>query len=262
MLTAQQKQSYDDNGYVLLKSVFTARETDLMRDEIEAIGNRLHRSPDQETGGWSGEWRVQLKETQGKQTALLSIHDLQFHSALFTRLLLDDRVTESVADLIGPNVQLHHSKMHWKPAEKGTPFPMHQDYHYFPHAGQTMIAYIIHVDDATIENGCLCIYPGSHKRGLLPHAPDGLYLSPDQYPLEKATPCPAKAGDVLMFSYLTIHGSYVNRTATTRRILLFQFRSPTDMPIQETHLSPGQGLMLRGINPEPDRIPRRIEKTT
>jgi hypothetical protein len=56
------------------------------------------------------------------------------------------------------------------------------------------------------------------------------------------------------------HGSYVNRTTTTRRIALFQFRSPSGLPLKETHRSPGQGLMLRGVNPEPSRIPRRIEK--
>lgn len=257
MISEPQKQFYDETGYLVLENVFTPAEVAAMREEIEAIGRRVKGESSKETGGaWSGEWRDKM--AGGRDTALLSIHDMQFHSALFTRLLLDERVVEPVAGLIGPNVQLHHTKMHWKPPEKGTPFPMHQDYHYFPHHGNSMLAYIIHVDDSTVDNGCLCLYPGSHKKGVIPHAPDGLYLSPDEYSLEKATPCPARAGDVLIFSYLTIHGSYVNHTNSTRRIMLFQFRAPDDQPIAEKHLSPGQGLMLRGINPEPSRIPKRI----
>ena len=259
MLSEQQKQFYQENGYLVLKNVFASEETEAMREEIEAIGQRTKDAATSKLAGtgWGGKWRENMEG--GGASALLSIHDMQFHSALFTRMLLDDRITEPVADLIGPNVQLHHTKMHWKPPEKGTPFPMHQDYHYFPHEGNSMLAYIVHVDDSTVENGCLCLYPGSHKQGIIPHAPDGLYLSPQEYPLEKAMPSPANAGDVLIFSYLTIHGSGVNRTASTRRIMLFQFRAPDDHPIAETHLSPGQGLMLRGFNPEPGRVPRRID---
>jgi phytanoyl-CoA hydroxylase len=147
-LSPQQKQCYAENGYLLLKGVFTPREVNTMREEIEAMGARLPKTTKPAENGWGGQGREQMKEEGGQQTAMLSIHDLQFHSALFARLLLDDRVTGPVADLIGPNVQLHHTKMHWKPAEKGTPFPMHQDYHYFPHEGNSMIAYIVHVDDS------------------------------------------------------------------------------------------------------------------
>lgn len=48
---------------------------------------------------------------------------------------------------------------------------------------------------------------------------------------------------------LTVHGSYFNRSALPRRILLVQMRSPDNQPLTEQHRSPGQGTMLRGINP-------------
>src|SRR5688572_22325347 len=133
MLSEQQKLSYEENGYVILQNVFAPQEVDAMRAEIEAIGQRVkgEGASSPVGGGWGGEWRDKMDGAC--ESALLSIHDMQFHSALFTRLLLDDRITAPVADIIGPNVQLHHTKMHWKPPEKGTPFPMHQDYHYFPH---------------------------------------------------------------------------------------------------------------------------------
>ncbi len=66
---------------------------------------------------------------------------------------------------------------------------------------------------------------------------------------------PAKAGDVVVFNYLTIHGSGVNTTHEARTTLLVQMRDPTDHPTVATHLSRGQGMMLRGIDPEADADP-------
>jgi ectoine hydroxylase-related dioxygenase (phytanoyl-CoA dioxygenase family) len=71
----------------------------------------------------------------------------------------------------------------------------------------------------------------------------------DEYPVEDALPLPAKAGDVLFFSYLTIHGSGVNQSSEARTTLLVQMRDPDDNPTIDTHKSHGQGMMLRGVAP-------------
>jgi phytanoyl-CoA hydroxylase len=65
--------------------------------------------------------------------------------------------------------------------------------------------------------------------------------------------CPAAAGDVLFFNYLTIHGSGVNSSDRTRRNVLFQYRDPADVPLlnaggQEDHVDWGMGLMVAGSN--------------
>ncbi|MBV9849651.1 MAG: phytanoyl-CoA dioxygenase family protein, partial [Armatimonadetes bacterium] len=72
---------------------------------------------------------------------------------------------------------------------------------------------------------------------------------PEEYPVEDAVPCPAKAGDALFFSYLTIHGSGLNASQEARTTLLIQMRDPEDPPAIRTHESRGQGMMLRGIDP-------------
>jgi ectoine hydroxylase-related dioxygenase (phytanoyl-CoA dioxygenase family) len=164
---------------------------------------------------------------------------------------VDERVTGVAADIIGsPNVQLHHTKMFIKPPEKGSPFPMHQDQPYFPHERHSMIAVILHFDDAPLEKGCVRVVPGSHKLGPLEHNPEGSWHLPfEQYPLEASTACPAKAGDALFFSYLTIHGSGVNTSDEARTTLLIQMRDPSDPPTLKGHESRGQGMMLRGIDP-------------
>ncbi len=133
---------------------------------------------------------------------------------------------------------------------------MHQDYPYFPHDGHTMGAAIFHFDDAPLEKGCLRIVPGSHKLGPLPHE-GNFHLPLDKYPLESATLCEAEAGDVLFFNYLTIHGSGVNTSSEARTTLLVQYRDPADRPLDDQHKSRGQGMMLRGIDPNP--VPQFLE---
>jgi phytanoyl-CoA hydroxylase len=249
-LEPEQVEFYRSSGYVLAERVFSAEEAAYLRAEAQALMQRLL-----ETGvaGTSFQgWGSAAKVTDLPRE-LLHCHNVQFHSAAFARLIVDPRFTDRVADLIGPNVQLHHTKLFIKPPEKGAPFPMHQDYPYFPHEKHTMMAAILHFDDAPLEKGCVRVVPGSHKLGPLDHLKEGGHHLPvEQYPVSEAVPIPAKAGDVLFFTYMTIHGSGVNASEDARTTLLVQMRDPTDHPLHLTHLSRGQGMMLRGIDPEAD----------
>ncbi|MCK9912685.1 phytanoyl-CoA dioxygenase family protein, partial [Microbacteriaceae bacterium K1510] len=67
-------------------------------------------------------------------------------------------------------------------------------------------------------------------------------------------PCPADAGDVLFFNYLTIHGSDANRSERTRRNVLFQYKDPADEPTENVHVDWGAGLMVCGGNPRFDKV--------
>ena len=245
MLTQDQLDFYQENGYLHVKGLFTREEADSFRQEAHALIERL-----QKTTNVDATWGS-AKEVTATKTSLLHCHDVQFQSALFTRLIVDERLTGVAADVIGsPNVQLHHNKLFIKPPEKGSPFPMHQDQPFFPHDKDSMIAAIIHFDDAPLEKGCVRVVPGSHKLGAIPHIQEGgWHLALDQYPLESSVPCEAEAGDVLFFSYLTIHGSGVNVSDEARTTLLVQMRDPLDQPSVLTHLSRGQGMMLRGSDP-------------
>jgi phytanoyl-CoA hydroxylase len=250
MLTDEQKQFYSENGYVVVRGLLTPEDAAGYRDEVHGIIRRLSLVHDINSTWGSA------KTVTTKTTALLHCHDVQFQSAAFSRLIVDDKLTEVAADIIGPNVQLHHTKVFIKPPEKGSPFPMHQDAPFFPHDKHSMIAAIIHFDDSTIEKGCVRVVPGSHNLGLLPHIAEGSYhLSPDEYKVEDALPIEAKAGDVLFFSYLTIHGSGINESSEARTTLLVQMRDPEDRPSIDAHRSKGQGMMLRGIDPTCDAGP-------
>jgi ectoine hydroxylase-related dioxygenase (phytanoyl-CoA dioxygenase family) len=248
MLTSEQIAFYRENGYLLVEGLLTPEEAAFYRAEAHALAERLAKHKDMDATWGSARDAVE----EAKQTKIYHCHDVQFYSAAFSKLIVDERVTGVAADIIGsPNVQLHHTKMFIKPPEKGSPFPMHQDSPYFPHDKDTMIAAILFFDDAPIEKGCVCVVPGSYKLGTLEHSSEGGWHLPfEQYPIEAAVPCPAKAGDALYFSYQTIHGSGVNTSDEARTTLLIQMRDPTDKPTIKTHESRGQGMMLRGIDPE------------
>ncbi len=245
MLTTEEKAFYKENGYVVVRGLLTKAEAAEYRQECHSLADRL-----QAKRNIDATWGSAPKTNGAEKTSVLHCHDVQYQSAAFGRLLLNDRLTGAAADIIGPNVQLHHTKMFIKPPEKGSPFPLHQDCPFFPHEHHSMIAAIIHFDDAPLEKGCVRVVPGSYKRGLLPHIGDGgWHLPPDEYPIDSAIPIPAEAGDALFFNYLTIHGSGVNTSQEARTTILIQMRDPADPPTILTHRSRGQGLMLRGIDP-------------
>lgn len=247
MLSQEQVEFYRQNGYLLVRGVLSPEEAGILRRECHELAERLSRHQNIDAT-----WGSARQAVEGAaDTRVLHCHNVQFYSAAFARLIVDPRLTDAAADLIGsPNVQLHHTKMFIKPPEKGSPFPMHQDYPYFPHERHSMMAAIFHFDDAPVEKGCVRVVPGSHKLGPLEHSSEGGWHLPfEEYPLEAAVPCPANAGDVLFFSYLTIHGSGINSSKEARTTLLVQMRDPEDLPTQKVHESRGQGMMLRGIDP-------------
>lgn len=229
------RQFFNDHGYVMVPGLITAAEALSLRGEAEALAERL--------GNPDATW-ASVRDGNARIT---HCHNVQFHSAAFTRLLTDPRFTTVAQALIGPNVQLHHTKMFIKPPERGASFPMHQDYPYFPHERDSMIAAIFHLDDAPVEKGCLRVVPGSHKLGPLPAVGEDRHV--EGYAIEDALPLPARAGDVVFFSYLLIHGSGPNLSDEARTTLLVQMRDPADRPIVDRHISRGQGMMLAGIDP-------------
>ena len=248
MWTDERLDFYRENGYVLLKGLLTPDEARFYRGRLHDLAHRLYVESER---GSDATWGAAREKVPGAmQTSLQHCHDVQFHDAVFSRLLTDPRLVAPAIGIIGPNVQLHHNKMFIKPPERGSPFPMHQDAPFFPHRNHSMIAAIVHFDDAPIEKGCVRVVPGSQKLGMLPHSSAGAWhLDPEKYPVSEAVPCPAQAGDVLFFSYLTIHGSGINESDEARTTLLIQLRDPLDPPMIRTHESRGQGMMLAGIDP-------------
>jgi phytanoyl-CoA hydroxylase len=246
VLSTVQVEHYQREGYLLAGDLFTTAELDVLERELDDFMGRRLRNAAQVDVTWSGDWKKDQPPTELQHT-----HDVQAYSAAWARVLTHDRFTGAFADLLGPNVALHHTKAFIKPPERGSAFPMHQDYPYFPHVLGTMMAAIIHLTDATEEMGCFRVYPGTHKLGPLPIVDERQpYVDTAQYPIAGATPVPAHRGDVAFFNYLLVHGSDINRSNRPRKTVLVQVRDPADRFIDNRRdNSHALGFMLRGINP-------------
>jgi len=83
-----------------------------------------------------------------------------------------DAVLDNVEAVIGGNIKFHHSKLNMKASKGGAAIGWHQDFAFFPHTNDDLVACGIALDDCTVENGCLLVVPGTHRMGLLNHFGD------------------------------------------------------------------------------------------
>jgi phytanoyl-CoA hydroxylase len=247
-LTPEQVEFYHEHGYLRMRGVFTTDETDELQQELE----RLIQEWAFTDKGWTGPWRrVYMDAETEEKSKLVAMHDLQLYSEAWCRALTNSNLTIAMSDLLGPNVELHHSTLHVKPPETGHPFPMHQDWAFYHHEDGRYIDALVHLSDTSHENGEIRFLDGSHKEGALTHiteTPEGPctpHLPTDQYRLEDTVPVPAKRGDVVCFNIHTIHGSYINQTTEPRLIVRVGYRDPLNL--QTFGQSLGRpGLMVRG----------------
>jgi phytanoyl-CoA hydroxylase len=147
------------------------------------------------------------------------------------RLLRNERLLDAVETLIGPEIYsnpVQHIRL--KPPEQFTPkdsegrlqlgkTPPHQDNGVItPDADQTeMLTVWFPLWDATVENGCLMVWPNSKEKGLLDHCPgyDGLQI-PAKIVQGQPKSMPMKRGDVLFMHRLTMHASHANLSHQVR----------------------------------------------
>jgi len=244
-LSKEQVDKFKREGFLKISGILNENEVkelsneyDILFDEKKNEGGRLEAK-------WAGDWK-------GEGNSVLSIHNLQQHSAIFTKLLLHSKLLDCLQQLIGgDSIVLHHTKAHTKPPLDGTSFPAHQDYHYFPHSSHSMLAVFICLDSMDPKNGGLAVFPGSHLEGPLKDvcSVEGThFVSQEDWPLESGVPVCADAGDVVVFSYLTVHSSYPNKSERVRRMFLLQVKEGSDEAVTSQHQSPGAGMVLRGRN--------------
>ena len=237
---------YDEHGYYVARGVFSLGEVGALERDFDHIVTQLQRGSEDLNARWGG---PEMERLGASNSVVLHTHNVQHYSAVWLRALQQDAFLNVVEALLGPDIVLHHTKLFQKPAEKGAPFPMHQDWTYFPTEKDSMMAGIIHVSAATDEMGCFRVYPGSHKLGRVA-ATSGQKANPflDRYPLDGATPLEAQPGDVVFFHYFLLHGSKPNRSDRVRKTVLVQMHAGDDIVSPEGLGHPYERLVLRGWN--------------
>ena len=249
MLTTEGAASFWEKGFLHIPQVFSADQMSALEQELDFLLDQWAETH----AGWTGPWRqVYMDADTEKRSKLISLHDLHFYSEAWCRALLNPALTKAMADLLGPNVELHHTTLHIKPPETGHPFPMHQDNAFYEHTNGQYVDVLVHLDDTCHENGEIRFLEGSHKLGYLRHitetaeGPCTPHLPTDQYRLEDSVAVPARRGDVVCFNIFTVHGSHINTTGKMRRLVRVGYRDPQNR--QLAGQSAGRpGLMVRGL---------------
>ncbi|MCY4655598.1 MAG: phytanoyl-CoA dioxygenase family protein [Gammaproteobacteria bacterium] len=252
VLTSNQISFYGKHGYLHLNSVYDDAELQAMTDDLDwQIDEWAGTGP-----GWSGNWRqAYMSPDIEKRSKLTALHDLHRYSKAWCDAVTHSTLTGAIADLIGPNVELHHTTLHAKPPETGHPFPMHQDWPFYRHSNGSYIDCLVHLDDTSDQNGCIRFLDRSHRYGALQHvlqfqdgSPCTPHLPTEDWHLEDTDPVPAKRGDVVLFNIHTIHGSRINQTNEIRRLVRVGYRDPTNKQLGGQSMS-RPGLMVWGRRP-------------
>ena len=250
MLTKAQIAMYEQDGYVKIEGLFTEKEVKELQTEMNWI---IEEWWGENSIGWRGPWReYYLSEEERQNTKAVFISNPQFYSAAWGRVIFHENLVSVIQSLIGENVQWHHTILHGKPPELGTPFPMHQDYPFYPHDGPDFIDCLLHLDDTPVESGCFHVMPGSHENGPLEHITGDHtrpYLPPEKYHPNKieTVAIPAKTGDVIFFSYYVIHWSGVNRTKEWRKSVRIGYHTIETRPVNTSLETPNHKFIVGGF---------------
>jgi phytanoyl-CoA hydroxylase len=218
--------TYDDQGYVVLPDVLRPESLAAAVAETTAIC-RGHR------GDIDG--AVPADERDDDATVLaryLCIHFPHKISAPMRDLARHPAVVDEVVDNIGPNVKLMQSMLFMKAAGKPGQ-AWHQDESHIPTRDRSLTAVWLALDDATLDNGCLWVIPGSHRRGVLYPTRDQsdprFDGTPEAYGFphdaDDAIPIELPAGGALIFDGYLLHRSLPNRSAGLRRALVNHYMS-------------------------------------
>lgn len=249
MLTDSDCTFYREQGYLHIPRLFSPEEMNLLESHLDSLLEDWA----QTDMGWTGPWRdAYMDADTSEKSKLTHLHDLHFYSDAWCRAMLNSGLTASLADLLGPNVELHHTTLHMKPPQTGHPFPLHQDNAFYEHTDDRYIDVLVHLDDTCHENGEIRFLAGSHHGGSLHHVtetPEGEctpHLPTDTYRLEDTVAVPAKRGDVVLFNIMTVHGSYMNQTDKVRRMVRCGFRNPANTQVGGQSVG-RPGIMVHGI---------------
>jgi ectoine hydroxylase-related dioxygenase (phytanoyl-CoA dioxygenase family) len=245
MITDAQARFYVDNGYLVVPGLFDREQ---LGQALQAIDQLL--SPDNPDKAY--EFEPRDGATVRRIWSPTQKHDT------FRQMASDPSLLDCVERLIGPDIFFHYSKLNMKGPKVGSVVEWHQDFSYYPHTNSSLLSALVFLDDATADNGCLRVVPGSHRDGLLSHDVDGFFRGKVSGVDEAcAVSVEVPAGGVLFLHCLTLHASARNESSKPRRTFLPAYRAADAFPIyfgpHAAHNEPGVRL-LRGQRSRTARV--------
>ncbi len=253
-ITAAELEEYRKSGFVVRERVFDEAELAPLREAVDAVHSAVVRAAAaadaapaeriddrryQELLGSTIKW-----EWREGAAEIRSMEPFAHLDPRLDELIDDPRLWGPAGGLIGEaRPWLFTDKLNFK-RPGGAPFPWHQDTPYwaFGCAHVDRLASLqIYLDDATVENGCLWMIPGSHLHGHLPTYADRgvlgrLYTDVARLSGDEPLPIAAPAGSVIFFDGNVVHGSRSNRSDAARRALVLTYQ-PAGHPLWDREAS-------------------------
>jgi ectoine hydroxylase len=234
LLTPEQLDFYEKNGYIFLESFFSEDEVAELRKEADRLRENGRKSSADEI----------IREPNGNEVR--SIFAIHREKGAFEDISAHPRLRNVVENILGSDVYVHQSRINFKPGFTGKEFYWHSDFETW-HVEDGMprmraLSCSIALEENFHYNGPLMVVPGSHKKFIscVGQTPDDHYKEslrkqeygvPDHDSLTKMVDeagieAPTgKAGSVVIFDCNTMHGSNSNITPKSRNNVFMVFNS-------------------------------------
>ena len=256
-LSAKNRSFYQDYGYLVAPDLLSEEEIDELRQETAQIfrGKR---------GTLEGLVKVDEQEPDADVLKkYVAIHFPHKISPVIRRYLSHPKVVDILTGVVSPNVKCMQSMLFVKaPGKAGQAW--HQDEYFIPTRDRSLVGAWIAVDDATVDNGCLWIIPGSHQPGYI-HSrvanhsdeyADVDTIDVSDYDQADIVPVEVKSGSVVFFNGYVLHSSQRNKTLDHFRTALVNHYMSAESMLpwdQDGKLPPTEDLrdiiMVAGTDP-------------
>ncbi|MHA4845038.1 phytanoyl-CoA dioxygenase family protein [Flavitalea antarctica] len=204
---------YQEYGYLVAKGLLTATEILELKTDTAKIFKGFYGSID---GMLPVDYNTSDHEVLVKYVAIHFPHKI---SPVIKNYLAHPSITAILTAIISKNVKCMQSMLFVKgPGKAGQSW--HQDEYYIPTRDKSLTGVWIAIDNASVENGCLWVVPGSQRPGYIMkrvHNKSSEYADEDSidvsgYKPEEIVPLEAEKGDVVFFNGYLLHSSLRNKT--------------------------------------------------
>jgi phytanoyl-CoA hydroxylase len=216
MLSQPDKNLYNEQGYLLVKGLFSVEEIALYRDHFMRL---------REAGEYPGDMSGIPIGTHDPLLRYPRMINMHRWDALSLSWLLDKRLNACMTALLGREPFAVQTMLYFKPP-KARGQALHQDNYYLRVKPGNCIAAWLALDDCDVENGCLQVVPGSQRWDLLCSQKADVSQSFTDVtvavpPGNEIEPVVMQEVDVLFFNGHLVHGSYPNTSENRfRRALI------------------------------------------
>jgi phytanoyl-CoA hydroxylase len=218
-ITDQDVESYQTNGFLVVPGLASCDDVAALRADTVRICRGEYPHPNLEPMDEA------LDDDEVLRNFLCIHHPHKVSPVLLDRGVKHPGVVAVLQRIIGPDVKCMQSMLFVKPPGfQGQAW--HQDEIYIPTRDRSLTGGWIALDDATIENGCLYVIPGSHEWALYDQRahdnPDEFDFAGESYGFDESgeVPVEVKAGDGVFFNGYLLHRSRRNRSQVYRRVLV------------------------------------------